>query len=212
MELDFGDLSLVGHFLDLPSWKRREHFALFRDAAQPFFSVTVDVDVTALYERSREPAAPSFLVQSLFQVMRAARETPAFGLRMRGDHVWVHHALHLSTTVMRADETFGFAVFPPADSLAEFTSRAEAEIERARKVSPLTIPDGDDIVYHSTLPWLRFTSFTNAIDAGDSIPRVVFGQRYREGTAWRMPVAVEVHHALVDGADVAKFIDALSTD
>jgi chloramphenicol O-acetyltransferase len=33
----------------------------------------------------------------------------------------------------------------------------------------------DDIVFHSVLPWLRFTSFTNALPGkGDSIPRIVF--------------------------------------
>ena len=39
----------------------------------------------------------------------------------------------------------------------------------------------DDIIFHSVLPWIRFTSFSNALPGkGDSIPRVVFGQCVRE--------------------------------
>jgi chloramphenicol O-acetyltransferase type A len=201
----------VGHFLDIPSWKRREHFELFRGMAQPFFSVAVDVDVTALYGRSRAKDGPSFFVTSLFNVMRAARETPAFCLRARGDRVWVHHALHMSTTVMRDDDTFAFAVFAPHESLVAFDESARVEIERARRATSLTIPTGDDIVYHSTLPWLRFTAFKNALGGTDTIPRVVFGKRFRDGDRWRMPVAVEVHHALVDGLDVARFIERLQS-
>jgi chloramphenicol O-acetyltransferase type A len=76
-------------------------------------------------------------------------------------------------------------------------------------VAPLTIPTGDDIVYHSTLPWLRFSHFTNAMHAGDSVPRVVFGRRFQDGARWRMPVSVEVHHAVMDGLDVHRFIESL---
>jgi chloramphenicol O-acetyltransferase type A len=61
------------------------------------------------------------------------------------------------------------------------------------------------------LPWLRFTSFTNALPGGDdSIPRIVFGRCVRDRRRMKMPVAVEVHHALVDGLDVARFFERLA--
>ena len=184
---------------------------MFRRVAQPFFSVTVEIDVTALYDMTRDDRGPSFLVRALFETMRAARDTPAFCRRVRGDRVWEHDRLRLSSTVLREDESFGFAVLEPHDSLADFTTHAREEIARARRPAPLVIPVGDDIVYHSTLPWFRFSSFTNAMNTGaDSIPRVVFGQRYRDADGWRMPVAVEVHHAVVDGVDVARFIERLN--
>lgn len=200
----------MAEFLDLATWKRREHFELFRTTAQPFFSTTVEIDVTAAYQRSRDTGAPSFLVSMLHWTMLAARETPAFCLRIRGDRVWKHDAMRLSTTVMRDDDTFGFAVVDSRPTLAEFARDAAPEIERAKQAGPLTLPTGDDIVYHSTLPWLRFTAFSNAINTGvDSIPRIVFGKRVQAGAAWRMPIAVEVHHAVVDGVDVASFLDRL---
>jgi len=63
----------------------------------------------------------------------------------------------------------------------------------------------DDVVYHSVLPWFRFRAYANALPGRDSIPRIVFGQVTREGRRMTMPVAVEVHHAVVDGLDVARF-------
>jgi chloramphenicol O-acetyltransferase type A len=63
------------------------------------------------------------------------------------------------------------------------------------------------VVYHSVLPWFRFTAYNNALPGHDSIPRIVFGQVTREGRRMMMPVAVEVHHAVVDGLDVAKFYE-----
>ena len=62
------------------------------------------------------------------------------------------------------------------------------------------------------LPWLRFTAYTNALPGGDSIPRIVFGRATREGRRMKMPVAVEVHHALVDGLDVARFFERFAAN
>jgi chloramphenicol O-acetyltransferase type A len=90
----------------------------------------------------------------------------------------------------------------------EFVARGRKAIDasQARKhLEPHAA--GDDIVYQSSLPWLRFTSFTNALDGADSIPRIVFGKCGKEGRRFVMPVAVEVHHALVDGLDVARFLE-----
>ena len=60
---------------------------------------------------------------------------------------------------------------------------------------------------HSTLPWLRFTAFTNAIPRPDGIPRIVFGKVFADGASSRMPMGIEVHHGLVDGIDVARFVE-----
>jgi chloramphenicol O-acetyltransferase type A len=65
----------------------------------------------------------------------------------------------------------------------------------------------DDIVYHSVLPWLSFRAFTNALPGGDSIPRIVFGKTSLDRRKATMPVSVEVHHALADGLDVARFLE-----
>ena len=202
----------AGRFLEISSWKRREHFELFRGFANPFFSVCVEVDATRVWEESRQPGGPSFYVATLFHSLRAANATEAFRLRIRGDRVWVHDSVRASATILRADDTFGFGIFPPAPTLQEFNRHAISEVAAARRVGPLVLPrpGEDDLVYHSSLPWMRFTAFTNALNGGkDSVPRVVFGKCAQRGGRWTMPVAVEVHHALVDGLDVARYLEAL---
>lgn len=200
----------AGHFLDVAAWSRRQHFDLFRAFHNPFFSVCVDVDATAVWELCRAVGSPSFYVVSLFHSLHAANETEAFRLRLRGDRVWVHDSVRASATVLRTDETFGFGVFPPSASFAEFNAQAVPEMARAKQPRPLEIPrpGEDDLIYHSSLPWMRFTAFSNALNGGsDSVPRVVFGKCAERGGRWLMPVAVEVHHALVDGLDVGRYLD-----
>lgn len=199
-----------GRSLDLGSWNRSEHFELFRGFASPFFSVCVDVDVTDAWNRCRRPGSPSFYVATLFHSLRAANETESFRMRIRSDGVWVHGRVRASATILRDDETFGFGIFPPAATLEEFGRHAIGEIAAAKRVAPLVLPrpGEDDLIYHSSLPWMRFTAFTNALNDGkDSVPRVVFGKCAEQGGRRLMPVAVEVHHALVDGLDVARYLE-----
>ena len=205
----------MGGPIDVRKWKRRDHYLWFRKYEQPFFSVTVDVDVTAAWNASRRRGAPSFFLTSLFLMLNAANAVEAFRLRLRPRGVWRHDRVAAGPTIMRPDETFGFVRLEPADTLRQFASRGRAVIAAAEAQSGLVSNRlaGDDIVFHSVLPWLRFTSSTNALPGkGDSIPRIVFGRCVREGKRMKMPVSVEVHHALVDGLDVARFFERFAAN
>jgi chloramphenicol O-acetyltransferase type A len=205
----------MGGPIDVRRWKRRDHYLWFRKYEQPFFSVTVDVDTTAAWNASRRRGAPSFFLTSLFLMLNAANAVEAFRLRLRPRGVWRHDRVAAGPTIMRPDETFGFVRLEPADTLRQFASRGRAVIAAVEAQSGLVSNRlaGDDIVFHSVLPWLRFTSSTNALPGkGDSIPRIVFGRCVREGKRMKMPVSVEVHHALVDGLDVARFFERFAAN
>jgi chloramphenicol O-acetyltransferase type A len=197
----------VGRTIDLDTWKRREHFRLFRDYDRPHFSITAAVDVSACYAASRGDEGASFTLAMLFNAMRAANAVEAFRLRLREDGVWCHDAVGIGCTVLRADRTFGFAYFAPETSFTRFAEEGKREMDRARTGATLGDErEDDDATLHATvLPWVRFTSFTNAMRREDSVPKITFGKRYAEGGAWYVPVCVEVHHALVDGIDVGEF-------
>lgn len=194
--------------IDLETWARREHFLLFRDFEKPHFSITATVDVSACYAASRGEGA-SFTLAVLFAAMSAANAVRAFRLRLRDDGIWCHDAVGIGCTVLRPDRTFGFSYFAHETSFALFAAEGKIEMERARTSTTLADErEADDATLHATvLPWIRFTSFTNAMRRADSVPKLTFGKRYAEGGAWTMPVCVEVHHALVDGIDVGEFFE-----
>lgn len=203
----------MGQSIDLRSWNRRAHYEHFRRYQQPFFSVCVNVDATRLWRRSKSAGGPPFFLSSLFLMLRAANATEAFRLRLRKRGVWRHESLAVGPTLLKPDHTFTFTRIEPATTLKRFIAsgrKAMAESQASQDLDPN--PGDDDIVYHSSLPWLRFTAFTNAIGGDDSIPRIVFGQCAKEGRRFLMPMSVEVHHALVDGLDVARFVERLETE
>lgn len=172
-------------FLDLDGWKHREHFEHFAGFDRPFFGLCAELDVTATWARTREAAGPSFFVASLYAAARAANLVEAMRTRVRDGRPWVHDRVAVSTTVSRADETFGYARIEPIEPFDAFAAHARQVIDAVAAGRGLTEPNvDDDVVYHSTLPWLRFSAFSNAMAGRDSIPRVVFGNAGPTAGAW----------------------------
>lgn len=166
--------------------------------------------MTSLWQHRRETKRYSFSNAAIYSALVAANETEAFRLRIREERVWIHDRVDISTTVLREDDTFAFAFFKMSHDFSEFQTHARAEVERARTTGTLgaAVSGRDDIIYHSTIPWVRFTAISNPTGGGqDCIPRIVFGRCSEKDGRWFMPVAVEVHHALVDGLDVARFLE-----
>jgi chloramphenicol O-acetyltransferase type A len=196
--------------LDLDAWNRREHFRFFRRYEHPWFNLCAEVDVAPLVARVRAEGGPSFSVTALHASLLAANEIEEFRYRIRGEGVVVYDVVHGGSTVLRADGTFGFAYFDFHPDLEAFAGPADAALRAARNTGPLDAADDrDDLMHYSVIPWVAFTSFSHARrhDADNAIPKIVFGRRHGEPGAERMPVSVEVHHALMDGIHVGRFFE-----
>jgi chloramphenicol O-acetyltransferase type A len=141
--------------------------------------------------------------------LQAANEVEEFRLRLRAGGVWLHDEVHAGSTVLLEDETFTFAYFRRARNFREFQAQGQAEIRDRKALPTLAGWTGeDDLIHYSMLPWIRFSGFTNALRLGeDSIPKIVFGKYALEAGVWCLPLAVEVHHALIDGIHIARFLE-----
>jgi chloramphenicol O-acetyltransferase type A len=97
------------------------------------------------------------------------------------------------------------------DDFNIFYKNAVNSIESAKKDASFRSVDRPDVIYHSIIPWVSFTSFSNARKKGqgDDIPRIVFGKYFNSEQKLMLPVSVEVHHALMDGFHVGQYFNSL---
>ncbi len=195
--------------LDIAHWARREHFAFFRRFEEPFFGVTVDMDVTAAYDAAKA-AGHSFFLHYLHCSLAAANETEPFRYRISGDDVWIYDQVHASPTINRPNGTFGFAYMDYHPQLKDFISVATKEIERVQASEGL-VPavSGENVIHYSSLPWISFTGISHArsFSYPDSCPKISFGKMTEKEGRRVMPVSVHVHHALMDGYHVSLFLE-----
>jgi len=203
-------------YLDTAAWSRRDAFGFFRRFDKPFFNVCVRLDVARLKQALDDAARPAGLSLACYWLaLRLANEQQPFRLRFEGERVRVHEVIDGSSTVLREDgESFGFANFDYTADFSAFASAAGAAIRAARRDPTDFEPRPDDVarLHFTTLPWLHFTSFSHARiwrrdgQPEDAVPKLAFGRADAEGPRLWMPMSVEVHHALMDGVHVGRFV------
>jgi len=200
--------------LDLNSWHRRELFEFFRGYANPYFNICTRLDVTKLMELLRARPGVSVSLAYHYFALRIANEIEPFHYRLKDDEVIVHDVINGGTTVLLPSETFTYAYFNYQEDFNQFVIEAAEAINKVRAEGALKPTMRYDLIYFTTLPWISFTSFAHARTPGrgESIPRIAFGKFFKEDGRRLLPISVEVHHALMDGLHVGRFITRMEEE
>lgn len=193
--------------IDMNTWPRRRHFDLFNGFDYPHINLCANVDVTAFYTNVNGKSI-SFTTAIVYMLSRAANEAAEFRLRIRGEKVVEHAIVHPSPTVMAADDLFSFCTIPYTPDFETFVEKAAERIGYYQKNPTLDDEDGqDDLLYMTGIPWVSFTGIMHPIHMHpvDSVPRIAWGKFIEEGGRKKMPLSVQVHHALMDGLHVGRY-------
>lgn len=201
------------HRIDLATWPRRDHFQLFRSQEWPYFSLTVEVDLSTWLPATRAAGRP-FYTTLVHEVMTAVNRVEALRTRIRGDEVVLHDQVDVSFTVPWREELFNFCLVDFTPDREAFLARSQAAIAHAQAADGLLLDDParDGMIFISCLPWLPFTSMTHPVHStrGDSIPRISWGRVIERDGRLLLPLNLQLHHGLADGVHVARFVEALN--
>ena len=198
--------------LDKNNWNRKEHFEFFSRYDNPFFGLVTEVDCTKAYELSKQ-AGVSFFAYYLYQSITAANQIEEFKYRIQGSDVVVFDEIHAASTLGRKDGTFAFSFMPFSNDFTIFKQSLHKEMEAVAQSTGLRANEEAyraDVIHYSSLPWNKFTGLTHArsFNTNDSVPKISFGKAYWQGEQFILPIAIDVHHGLVDGFHVAKYLEA----
>jgi chloramphenicol O-acetyltransferase type A len=199
-------------YLDLESWGRRQLFDFFRRYDQPYFNVCTQLDVTRLMELIRSHPGTNVSLTYHYFALRVANEIESFHYRLKDDQVLVYEVVHGGSTVLMPNESFSFAYFDYDEDFLRFATGAKQAMDDVRNGDGVLRPTPrDNLIYFTTLPWFSFTSFAHARNSerGLSVPRIAFGKFLEEGGRVKLPFSVEVHHALMDGLHVGRYLNRL---
>ncbi len=201
----------MAEYLDVTNWARRDLFEFFRGYDKPYFNVCVRLDVTELLALLRKRPEASVSLAYHYLALRIANEVEPFRYRLRDGKVLVHDVIHGATTVLLSNESFAFAYFDYTADYRKFTADAQRVITEVQREGIFKASPSDDLIHFTTLPWVSFTSFSHARNWSqeDSVPKITFGKFTNEGKRVLMPFSVEVHHALMDGLHVGRYLSRL---
>lgn len=195
--------------INIENWNRKEHFLFFSKFDEPFFGITVKVDCTIAYQKSKEKGI-SFFLYYLYRALKAANEVENFRYRIIENQAYDFATVNASPTINRPDGTFGFAYMDYFEDEKLFYEKALQEIENVKNTnSLLPAVSGENVIHFSAIPWLDFTSISHArsFSHPDSCPKISFGKIAENNRVKEMPVSIHGHHALMDGYHVGLFVD-----
>ena len=74
-------------------------------------------------------------------------------------------------------------------------------------------PAGKNLFNVSCIPWSSFTGFNLNLQNGYDyfLPIFTIGKYFSDGGKMRLPLAVQVHHAVCDGYHLSRFMNGLQT-
>lgn len=195
--------------IDLVNWKRRDHYNFFRKFDQPFFGVNTEINCTKAYQYCKTYHAPFFMFY-LYKAHLAVNHIQEFRYRIEDNEVFDYHEVSGSITVLRKDETFGFAYFDHQCNFKDFMQATRNSIELEKNSSGLNPKAGlNGLIHYSVLPLIKFSAMQHAQISGtnDCIPKIVFGKLdFRNGQVF-LPISIHMHHALCDGLHLSRFIE-----
>lgn len=198
------------HYIDLATWPRRAVFEFYLPFDKPYFNVCTQLDVTKLIAELKKREKTSIWLTYHYLALKAANEIEPFRYRLRQGKVLVHDVINGGTTFMLPNETFTLIYFDYAETFAKFIEGATRAVDEARTGDWAFSPKHEDDarIHCTTLPWIAFTSFSHARRWGreDSVPKISFGKFIKEKDRILMPFSVEVHHSLMDGLHVGRYI------
>ncbi len=197
--------------IDMNSWPRRKHFELYNSFEQPHFGMCANVDLT-IFQTAIKQAGHSISVAIIYVITRAANDIPEFRCRIRGEQVVEHEIVHPSPTILTDDELFSFCTIAYREDFAEFADQAAQAIAAVKAQPTLEDEPGqDNLLFMTAIPWVSFTSFKHPmpLQPTDSVPRFAWGKFFTEREKLKMPLAVQAHHALMDGLHVGRYYAAV---
>ena len=170
--------------IDMSTYPRKDAFAFFSGASNPFYSVTFEQDVTKLYAYTHENGL-SFYHAISYLVTKAMNQ--------------VQMEQYYCVNVPFVDDMAAFC--------AEAAKRRDSQHEFMKAAE-----ETSDLLFISCLPWVEITGLTNPrdFDQDDSVPRVVWGKYVKKDERVILHIAVEVNHRLVDGLHIGRFAQRLT--
>jgi len=203
--------------IDPTTWPRKDHYAWFRSLGFPYVGVTVEVDVTSLFDAVRGRDDLGLFAAMCWLITEAANDVPQLRQRIRvedgRDVVVEHDRCEAGVTLPVQGDLFTYACIPWAADPVTYARHVATESEKVLSHPHLDPFDGgrDDVFYLSCLPWLRFTDMTHpvATEGVDTGVRITWGKMVAEAGRRLCPLNIQAHHALVDGLHLGRFVQAV---
>lgn len=204
--------------IELENWPRGQMFYYFSKMAPTGYSLTVDVDVTALLQVLRSQKL-KFFPAYLWLVTKNLNKQVEFKVAEQDGKLGYYDTLTpLYAAFHEDDKTFSLMWTQYDECFSVFYQEYLANQESFGNnhgvlAQPQTPPPANSYTV-SCVPWIEFNHFSVHSDFSKSyyFPSVEAGKFCEHEGRIRMPLSLTCHHATTDGYHVEQFLKELQSD
>lgn len=204
--------------IDLAVWPRGQMFYYFSKMAPTGYSLTVNMDVTAL-RKTLKAAQMKFFPAYLWLVTKNLNSQVEFKVaELEGTLGYYDTLTPLYAAFHEDDKTFSLMWTEYDESFSAFYHNYLANQEQyggnhGVLAQPQTPPPANSYTV-SCVPWIEFQHFSVHSDFSKPyyFPSVEAGKFCEQEGRTLMPLSLTCHHATTDGCHVQQFLAALQQD
>jgi chloramphenicol O-acetyltransferase type A len=186
-------------FTVVPKYDRQHLFDYYRGFANPFYSMTFELEATRLKAFVDSHGYRTYLNLCYF-FTRAAQSIEEFRYRWREEKIVLYERLHPGLTVPASGGTFSYAHLRFDEHVHRFNERAETQLPSPAAAARLPMTEHENFLFFTAIPNTVFTGFTHAWASPlDGAPRVAFGALFERDERLWTSVGIQVNHCFIDG-------------
>ncbi len=196
--------------VDYARWPRRPWFEHYMHTSRCNYSLTWELDVTALVPRLKQ-RGQRFYPAMLYMLATVVNRHAEFRTALGPDGLpGVFSHMEVSYTLFRPEsETFTVLWTAYNPDFAAFAEKFRRDAARwGGENAVLAKPEMPQNVFDvSSIPWITFTGFNlNLFSKGEHLlPIFTFGRYREQGEKILLPVSMQLHHAVCDAYHAARF-------
>lgn len=180
-------------------------FNSFKNRDIPYFSTTCNIEIQNL-KKFVKLRNISFFVSFSYIISVSVNRIPQLRHRIIDGELYEFKIVDPGHTVLLDDETFSFCDSKFFEDFHTYYEYAIARIEEVKNRPDQNNADKNHMFFITSIPWFSFTSFVHPYDKlYSSIPIITIGKYFEQGDSWLIPIAIQVHHGVVDGLHVGKY-------
>ena len=200
--------------IDMKHWNRKQHFEHYLKNVKCGFSITTNIDITALVPAVKAKSLKLYPVL-LYMVSSVVNAHQEFRICFNDNkELGYWDRMNPSYTIFHKNtNTFSSLWTEYMDDFNEFYQNIQVDMEKYSNIKDL-FPKPDcppNCIPISCIPWMSFTGFNlNLFNNNDFLlPIITIGKYFEEGNTLQLPVCLQVHHAIADGYHASQFINDL---
>lgn len=198
--------------IDKDGWPRKEYFEHYLRDVPCTYSMTTKLDVTAI-KNQKLKLYPAML----YCLTKTVNRHEQFRTAFRADETLVvYRSMHPCYTVFHQDsKTFSNLWTAFSDDYDTFCRRYEEDRRQFGTIKAMdakpNLPENSFTV--SMIPWVSFDGFNLNLSSFDYLlPIFTIGKYQEENGRYKLPLSVQVHHAVCDGYHTSCFINDLQEE